>query len=30
MEWFGSFLQDYDSTRDVLSAVAFANREWDV
>ena len=29
-EWFESFLQDYESTIDVSSAVSFANREWDL
>ena len=29
-EFMESFLQDYGNTRDILSAIAFANREWDL
>lgn len=30
VEFMESFLLDYGNTRDVLSAIAFANREWDL
>lgn len=28
--WMNSFMEDYQQTKDVTSAIVFANREWDV